>query len=391
LIALLLPVAVCGQEGVRVNFGPENGLELRADSSFLLRFHFRMQDRAAYLHTVGTEGDPDSYTFQVRRFRLKLEGHALSPKLGYKVQLGLSERDMNVGDGQSPPNALLDALVLYQAAPRTRLAIGQGKVPGGRLALISSGEMELPERALANSDFSLDRDLGLFAWQQVPMGGQRIHLLAAITQGEGRAAGHANAGLCYTGRAEWLPFGEFNAEGEYAEGDLLREARPKLALAVAYSANHRARRAHAQQGPGFPSSLERSIGTFFADAVFKYHGWSIMAELERRLAHGSPVVSDTAMRTMEVVNEGLGLTGQVGCMIGKRSQVAARWSMVRAEDAVQAAYGDQDEAWAGYSHYLNGHRIKVQGGAYYTWRDGIADVDHTGNTYGLLFQIELGF
>ncbi|MCB0773078.1 MAG: hypothetical protein KDB93_06870 [Flavobacteriales bacterium] len=393
LLALSLwwvPFTAPAQEGGRVHLDPDDGLVVEQDSTFRLEFHFRMQDRVTYRHTAGAGKSTDDVGFMVRRFRLKFDGFVLSPRLGYKLQLGLSERDMTIGDEASMPSPLLDALVLYRLADNTQVGFGQGKLPGGRQALVSSGEMELPERPVANSAFTMDRDIGFFAWQQLPMGAQRLHVMAAITQGEGRAAGHPNAGLCYTGRVEWLPFGAFSADGEYVEGDLVREPAPKLALAVAYSGNDRAQRARAPLGPRLPGGLGRTTGTFFADAIVKLKGWSWQSEFNRRLVDGDPWATDTITQESIAVNEGWGLSSQVSCMLGECSQVVLRWSTVRPDDAVHLAYTGRDETMLGFNHYLHMHRIKLQAALFHEWGPEGPGPDLPGNAFGAMFQVELG-
>ncbi|MBK8580559.1 MAG: hypothetical protein IPL86_01565 [Flavobacteriales bacterium] len=159
-LALLLSASeASAQQGTTVALVPDKGLVIQRDSTFELLFRFRMQNRVAVTHAVGDDLEDASTAFLVRRFRLKLEGFALTPRLKYKVQLGLSENDQNVGDG-STPSPLLDALVFYAVAPHTSIGFGQGKLPGGREALVSSGELDLPERPLANGSFTADRDFG---------------------------------------------------------------------------------------------------------------------------------------------------------------------------------------------------------------------------------------
>ena len=370
--------------------GLPTGIVLHNDSSFLSVIGFRMQNRAEFNHTAGAGPCADEFNFQVRRFRVKLDGHAITPRLEYKIQMGLSDRDMNIGDGSSDASPVLDAMVFYKLWKNTRLGFGQGKLPGGRQALISSGTLELPERPLANSAYVVDRDRGITLRQLVPVGRQVLHAQAAVTQGEGRATSQGNQGLCYTSRLEWLPFGEFNGGNEYREGDLNRVPKPKLAVAVAYSNNRHAQRARAQSGPELQDGQSRTIGTFFADAVFKQKGWAWQGEYNRRLAEGSPLVPDTASQQITAVNEGWGLTNQLSRMLGKHSQLIARHSMVRADAAVSMQYPDRDEAMLGYTYYISGHRIKLQSAVFCNWGGGELDLEHPGNQYGFMFQVELG-
>ena len=386
----LIGVTAKAQQGTSVVFDPHQGLLIERDSTFALNFRFRMQDRASFFHMAESGGQENTSLFQVRRFRLKLEGHAITPRLKYKVQLGLSEKDMSIGDGHSAPNAVLDALVFYKLASRTKIGFGQGKLPGGRQAIISSSELELPERPLANSAFTLDRDMGFFLVQDVAFGQQHLRMHGSVSQGEGRATSGVNSGLCYTGRLEWMPLGAFTEEGDHMEGDLRRESKPKLSLAAAYSTDQNARRARAQAGPRFPDDAGRTIGTFFIDALFKHKGWAWQSEYNQRHADGIPAVQDTATQVWTMVNEGWGLTSQLSRMIGERSQVVARHSMVRYAARLNEHYNDRDETTLGYSYYLNGHRIKLQSALAYNWRNGEMDTRQPGNQWALMLQVEFG-
>ena len=174
------------------------------------------------------------------------------------------------------------------------------------------------------------------------------------------------------------------------EGDLYRESRPKLSLATAYSTDRNARRARAQNGPQFPDDEGRTIGTFFLDALYKHKGWSWQSEYNQRDADGTPAVQDTATGAWTTVNQGWGLTGQLSRMIGKRSQVVARYSMVRYDEEVKEQYNDRDEAALGYSYYLNGHRIKLQSALSYNWLNGEMDTRQPGNLWALMLQVEFG-
>lgn len=390
VIALLPCAPMSAQQRTGIAFDPQRGVVLRRDSTFEMVFRFRMQDRAHFTLNTGGAAEDAAASFLVRRFRLKLEGFAIFPRLKYKVQIGLSRNDQNVGDG-SPPSPLLDALVFYSVAPHTTIGYGQAKLPGGREALISSGELELPERPLANASFTMDRDFGLFVDHGAEFSGQVLRLRAAITQGEGRSASEGDLGLNYTGRAEWLPFGAFSGkEGDYVEGDLMREPRPKLSIATAFSTNRNARRAMGVNGPRFPDGHGRTIDTFFADMLFKYNGWSWQNEFSERHAEGVPLVLDTATQAVTAVNEGRGITSQLGRMLGKRSQAVVRYTAFLPGKRVDRYFAQREEAWAGWSYYLNEHRIKLQSALTYTWKDGIADLSRTHGQWGVFLQVELG-
>src|SRR5690606_2847099 len=106
-----------------------------------------------------------------------------------------------------------------------------------------------PDRSIANGHYTLDRDFGLFAYYTVPLAGQVVQLKGVFSTGDGRGRPPSSPGMAFTGRAEWLPLGAFTNSGDYSEGDIEREPRPKLALGGTWSHNGKALRTAGQLGP----------------------------------------------------------------------------------------------------------------------------------------------
>jgi phosphate-selective porin OprO/OprP len=92
-------------------------------------------------------------------------------------------------------------------------------------------------------------------------------LKTAITSGEGRNSVGSNSGLAYTGRLELLPLGDFTDGGDYFEGDVAREEKPKISLAGGYHLNDMAVRTQGQLGKDLYAA--RSYSTYFADFLLK--------------------------------------------------------------------------------------------------------------------------
>ena len=67
-----------------------------------------------------------------------------------------------------------------------------------------------------------------------------------------------------------------------------------------------------------------------------------------------------------------------------------RYSAYMPGQRVEEIFGQREEAWAGWSYYLNEHRIKLQTALTYTWKDGIADPSRTYGQWGTFLQVELG-
>lgn len=369
---MLAPLCARPQGEAVVRFAPATGLVAQKDSTAKVALGVRVQNRAAFRRVEENGSGEDVVDFRVRRLRLKVEGFLLARRLEYKVQLGFSKQDLDLGDGSSVAAPLLDAIVLYRLLPGTKVGLGQMRMPGGRLMINSDATWKTPDRSVAVNGASLDRDVGVHLFQDLALGSQRMHVRAAVTQGEGRAPGAGDNGLCYTGRLDWLPLGPFQGNGEFSEGDLRYEESLKLAVAVAYSTDRRASRTRAQRGLPLPMGQQRTINTFFADMHLKYRGWGWQNEFNRRLADGSPLVLDPTGLVLAGVNEGWGFTSQLGRMLGERSQVVAMAAMVRHDPDVGRLYPDWDEALLGYNRFLRGHAVKLQGAVGRSWTKGNA-------------------
>lgn len=374
------------QDPVRID--TKKGLTISKDSTFKMTIRFRMQNRFALFSEDGENLEVGSTDIRLRRCRLRFDGFVLSPKLQYKVQLGFSKADMDLVE-TTTTQAVRDAMVYYTPVKHWTFGIGQTKLPGNRQRVVSSGALQLPDRSIVNAQFTLDRDMGLFATWDNNNEHQPVLVKAAITTGEGRGANPGDDGLCYTGRVEWMPLGAFANEGDYFEGDLEREPKPKVSLAAGYSSNQHARRAAGQLGEFFPGTDGRTLNVFIADALLKYNGMALTTEFCQREVDGEPVVVEEEGSVK--VFEGWGLNTQLSRMLGKRGfEVVGRYSMVVPGDRIRAAETRREEAWLGCTRYINHHKVKVQGALSYAWRAGIADLDHAGNKWGLWFQMELG-
>ena len=93
-----IPLETFAQERPAVDFFTvkQKGFGIvTADSTYSLKFQFRMQNRAAFVTKDLDDLSVDSYEFRVRRLRLKFEGFVYDPKLTYYIQLSFSRGDMD--------------------------------------------------------------------------------------------------------------------------------------------------------------------------------------------------------------------------------------------------------------------------------------------------------
>lgn len=390
--AWMLSGVVFSQDQPTAKFSLEKGLVLQKDSVAKLAFGVRVQNRVSYLHQEAPFTGDDVLEFRIRRLRMTMAGFLLNPRLEYKLQFGFARQDMDLGDGVSGPNPIMDAVILYRVAPQTRIGFGQMRMAGGRQILNSDALWETPDRSVAVSAHSLDRDIGIHVLQGIDLGRQRVNIRGAISQGEGRAPSEGNSGLCYTARMDWLPLGPFKENGEYSEGDLLHEETPKLALGLVYSSDRKARRTRAQLGRLMPDGSSRTINTFFADAHLKYRGWSWLNEFSSRSTPERAVVPGLEGWTTVAVNNGWGFTSELGRMLGERSQVVAMYSIIRHDRDADLYYLDLNEGLVGYNYFFHGHQVKVQGAASYIRpvRDRWIYEGRRYGTWGVVLQLQWG-
>ncbi|AKD05586.1 FmdC precursor [Pontibacter korlensis] len=348
-----------GQSINKSKFG--KGLQfVAADSSFSLKFSTRFQMLYQGVINNGTNEELED-RFLIRRARLKFEGFAYTPKLEYKIELGLSNSDIGNDDPSrfnNADNIILDAVAMWNFAPGWELWVGQTKLPGNRERIISSQKMQFVDRSLLNSRYNIDRDAGLQLHHSHNIGNMLVREVASISMGEGRDITVNNAGgYDYTGKIELFPFGEFEGGGAYVGSDIYREETPKLAIAAAYNFNDNATRSQGQLGDFL--SGERDLHTVFADAMFKYRGFSSMAEYARRKAPDGPVVLQSDEGAVEeTFVTGNAFNIQAGYLFKTNWEVAGRYTTYNPERTT--GLRPQEQYTLGLSKYIVGHSLKVQ-------------------------------
>ena len=351
------------------------------DSSFSVKFAPRIQFRSY----TSWDYDGESYenpeqAFLIRRARLKFDGWALTPKLKYKIELGLSNNDI-AGANQFTGNApryILDAVLKWNFYENFELWAGQTKLPGNVERVISSGNLQFIDRSILNSRFNIDRDIGLQLHHKINLGENFVvKEKLALSQGEGRNVNVGNlGGLQYTGRLEFLPFGEFEGKGDYSESDLKREESPKLMMGVVYDFNDNAVKTRSNQGSYMilenGEIFETDIQTVFVDAVFKYNGLSVLAEYASRDAD-EPLAIRTGETNLPdfIVAEGDAFNVQAGYLFNNNYEIAARYSMNDFNEITNLL--DREEYTLGASKYIVGHKLKVQADLNYARQDGLND------------------
>ncbi|SDR68636.1 Phosphate-selective porin O and P [Formosa sp. Hel1_31_208] len=384
---LLLALTLCivsyssSQEISDTSFGKGLLNFTAKDSSFSVKFAPRFQVRSisSWDHDGSQYGSPE-HNFIVRRARLKFDGFAYSTKLKYKIELGLSNRDISGANdfNRNTPRYILDAVIMWNFAENWELWAGQTKLPGNVERVVSSANLQLIDRSLLNSRFNIDRDLGIQLRHKTKLG---EHFLMreklSVSQGEGRNVTEGNeGGLQYTARVEFLPFGTFKSKGDYSQSDLKREEKPKLMMGFTYNYNQDAVRERGFAGDYMiradESLYETDQTTIFADAMFKFDGFSFMGEYAKRTAQDEIATEiDGTTPTGDIVLTGNALNLQAGYLFNSNYEIAARFTTVNYENVTGELPSEQYTL--GVNKFVVGHKLKVQTDISYTTVDGNED------------------
>ncbi len=340
------------------------------DSTYYIRFGFRFQSLYTGEWSLADDKLSGAEDFEagflLRRSRFKFDGWALSPKLKFKFELGLTNRDIsggNTSEFRNAPNFLLDASVEYNFYKNFYIQVGQRKLPGNRERVISSGNLQFVDRSRLNSRFNIDRDLGMQLKHKAKAGKVLINSTIAISQGEGRNVTQGSfGGTDYTFHVDILPMGKFASKGDYVGADLKREKTPKLSIGLTYDINKNAVRERGQLGSFIKNSdgdyVGRDLNTFFADLMFKYQGLSVMMEYaDKRAADNNPFVLDGLNEEIGTFYTGTGFNAQVGYLLKKDYEIAFRFTDIKPDAGVS---NDETHYTLGFSKYIVGHKLKIQ-------------------------------
>jgi len=371
LTLILIVGSLNAQDTTNNRFGKGLINVFAKDSSWSSKVAFRYQTRYEGNYDL-VDSDYTGRAF-VRRARIKGNGFAFSPKITYKFEY-------DVANGY-----VLDAVVKWNFTGKWTVWFGQTKLPGNIERVFSSQKLQLVDRSLLNSKFTLDRDAGAQLRHHFKLGNTfLVREIFAVSQGEGLNDKSKSTGNGYTGRIELLPFGNFTKKGDYFAADLKREKTPKLMLSATYDFNQNAMLSRGQKGDYLIGDLE-NLQTLFIDAHFKYQGFSFFGEyVDRKTSDGSPLLENSFVDG-ESIDEcyytGESINLQLGYLMKNNWEIAGRYTNVNANDLYDN--NDLNQYTIGFSKYVVGHNLKVQTDFSYSTEQGENDK--------LLFRLQTEF
>jgi len=335
-----------------------------ADSNTRVLMRFRMQNWATY--TTRTQADDDerdlsagTMDFVTRRTRVRFGGSLFDPRLTFNLQLSFSRSDIDWADTQFP-NVIRDAMVFWNFDKNLQIGFGQTKLPGNRQRVISSADLEIPDRSIVNGAFNLDRDFGFQGFWRPIHGSVIVNLRGAISSGDGRnQPAIPGGGLAYTGRVEVLPFGAFTNGGDYFEGDIMRESTPKVSIGVSLQHNENQTKTRGTLGRALYA--QRTADILYADVLLKYQGFSLYSEYAQRNADNPITYKDTTKKDYAAIFVGTGYMAQATYVFPSMWNVGFRYAVVDAGSQLAglSEYTKQTNISGVLGYYVNRHRIKA--------------------------------
>jgi phosphate-selective porin OprO and OprP len=294
----------------------------------------------------------------IRRARLMFLGRFLDAWELY-LQLGFSNQD-NEADNYNP---LRDATITYAGLRDLSVRFGQMKVPFDRQRTTSSSALEFNDRAIAMTELTLDRDVGMQLFSEDVGGfGGILGYNVGLFGGDGRNRRADNPGMMWVARLWTSPFGAFDPN---VEADLGREAKFRLALGVAAAQNFESVRARST------SSTTYDFSTFdythlTADLTIKCRGLFLLGEVLYRKADrdSNTEVVDGASLT-EYSRSGWGFFAQGGYMWTDHLETAARYGELRPLEGTDPSFLGQREVGGAISWYFLRHDLKVTADYFY--------------------------
>jgi len=346
-------------DGEAQRFVPGKGLEFRSKDG---RFALAMSLRFGFLYSFKHDDAESSnqHNFEIRRFRTVFSGNLFGAKNKYFLQLALAPREMDVRDGVVHGSPVYDAYMQFEQLRDLTLRVGQYRVMYTRERNIADVNPLLIDRSLANSEFNVDRDIGLDLRSEDLGGIKKLRYYAGIFLGEGRDQNKfTDSGMMYVGRFDVLPAGLFD---DYEASDMWRLQKFRVSFGVAYAYNDRAKKDKGVLGTAPADGGTTSYQNATADLMIKYRGWSLEAGYMWRQGKrqpGSAVDENGLPIGVVAARNGHGWLAQTAFLVPKtRLEPALRYSGYRGQ-GVTSMQG-RDELGVGLNYYFFGHNLKLQ-------------------------------
>ncbi len=294
------------------------------DGNFLLKVAGQLQVRYIYNNQDQSPTEDEASGFEIARTRYAFIGNVIDPTWKYMIWTGHSDTGGAL---------LLDTYITKVLDGGWSVTAGQFKVPMWREWLVSETSQQLIERSLLNG-LSGSYTQGVMADYKDDV----MHLTLSFNDGLANLNSTwstVDTDFAFTGRAEWLVFGEWVNYGNWMS---CLNDEPVLVIGGA---------AHYQQGENGTTTDPADITRWTADVNWGMGGANLFAAII-----GDQQESDT----VEIDRHGVLV--QAGVFLTEKVEVFGRYEWADLDADVDGT-DDLGIVTIGGNYYVQGHRLKL--------------------------------
>lgn len=248
-----------------------------SDGRFSTDAQLRLQLRYSYPFdqdplTLNDLNGQAQHILQIRRARVKIGGHAFSPKLKYYFEFDAASAN------------LLDFWASYAVGKGFNIMAGQYKGRYNTERVVSSGRQSMVDRSVLTRPFTIDRQTGITLFGNLyGEGALNFSYWAALLTGTGRGGFVPDDdALMWMFRGQWNLFGEVMP---FVSSDIGHQQHWRGYLAGGYTTNQSQFTRFSQSGGGQLSGYDDPslpgqyrVRQFFIESAFKKSGFSWQQE-----------------------------------------------------------------------------------------------------------------
>ena len=306
------------KDGPAIPFWSKKGFGFATeDGNWRMSMQWRFQGRFSYPDrsdedsTFDFRDNPEA-TFELRRVRLKVGGHAYQPWIKYYIEVNWQ----STSDSESSPGttSLITWRFTLDKYKWAQFRVGQWKVNYNRERVDSSGKQQFIERSIVNTVFTLDRQVGAMLMGHLAPGtfADSWYYVGVFT-GSGRGEANDDDNLMWLGRFQWNFLGR---DLKFSQSDLEYHVNPTASIAFGAFTNIGKCTRWSSSGCGtLQSGFTTSLGSAFtsdtiaADGQFRTDG---MVEEFAMKWRGLSIQHEFHWKQIKDAGAGVGLNGFTG-------------------------------------------------------------------------------
>lgn len=328
------------------------------------QLRFTTPDRSDPRQLDDIDGDSQN-TFEGRRLRMKIGGHAYRPWLKYYFEVDLQPTRKTSDSSSKASSRVIDWRADIAKLDYLTARVGQWKINYNRERVDSSGRQQFVERSIVNRQFTVDRQVGAQLTGRLFKGtAADMRYVAGVYNGEGRGVSNDDNNFMTMARLQWNFLGR---ELKFRQTDVEHTKKPTGSLSIATASNTGKCTRWSSSGcgnlDGFTSVGSAANNQFEIDqwtqgSAFKYNGFSFQQELHRK------EIDDKVNGTSSDLTGGYIQAGYFfhNLIPGfpKELELATRYAYVKEPNETDLTEDNKrKEFTVGANWFVNGHNNKI--------------------------------